>query len=341
VPPATQDWSTYQLAEFMGAVSVTKDESSALRVAIERAAEALQAEVGAVVFLGVVRASIGFSQAGVPEAELVAVAEGRRSQIHVPGAGDSHAVAVPLEGQPPGWMVFARSAEAFDAGERALLRGMVRVLALTQRMFRVVDGERKLREKSQHQARQNAELLGSLQERQRLLERLMLIQRMISHRTPADQVFDAITQGARDLLEANMVGLLLLDRNEPERLLLVATSGVDEETAHATRTIPVGVGAAGRAVSEERLIMIEDYPASADAVTEYAGQGVKTAMGAPVHDNGVVIGSLVVASQAVGHTYSLAEQDVLLACAEHVSLTLPYADGGQPSKPELTPAPLR
>ena len=323
----------------MAAVSVTKDESSALRVAIERAAEALQAEVAAVVFLGVVRVSIGFPQDGVPEAELVAVAEGRQSRIHVPGAGDSHAIAVPLEAQPPGWMVFARSGEGFGAGERALLRGMVRVLALTQRMFRVVEGERKLREKTQKQGRQNAELLSSLQERQRLLERLMLIQRLISHRTPADQVFDAITRGAGDLLDDNLVGLLLLDRDNPEQLVLVSTSGINAATANATRTIPIGIGVGWRAVTEERLVVTEDYPNDADAMHEYVGHGATAAMAAPVHDHGNVIGSLVVASDAPDRTYSSAEQDILLAFAEHVSLTLPYAEGGPMSKPDFTPTP--
>jgi GAF domain-containing protein len=79
-------------------------------------------------------------------------------------------------------------------------------------------------------------------------------------------------------------------------------------------------------VSEQRLIVIDDYESSDDALHEYVEGGIKAAMAAPVHEHGRMIGSLVVASRTPGRTYSCAEQDVLLAFAEHVSLTLPYAD---------------
>ena len=59
VVPST-DWSTHQLAEFLAAVSSFKDEASATRGAIERAAEAFEAEVGAIVRNGSVVSSVGF-----------------------------------------------------------------------------------------------------------------------------------------------------------------------------------------------------------------------------------------------------------------------------------------
>ena len=45
-------------------------------------------------------------------------------------------------------------------------------------------------------------------------------------------------------------------------------------------------------------------------------------MGAPVHENGVVVGSLVVGSLTPGRSYSEAEQEILLSFADHVSLAL-------------------
>jgi diguanylate cyclase (GGDEF)-like protein len=45
-------------------------------------------------------------------------------------------------------------------------------------------------------------------------------------------------------------------------------------------------------------------------------------MAAPVHENGVAVGSLVVASYRPGRRYSQTEQDVLAAFAEHASLAL-------------------
>jgi GAF domain-containing protein len=309
----------------MGAVSCAKDEESALRTAIERAAEALQAEVGAAVFLTVVRASIGFPKGQVPEGDLVAVAEGREDRIDVPGAGDCHAIAVPLEVQPPGWMVLARSSKEFNTAELVLLRGMARVLALVQRMMRVVDGERSLREKTVQQSRQNAQLLASLQERQRLLERLMAIQRLISLRTPPDRVFEVITAGVQELLGDEVVAIRLVDEAEPGCLVTVSSSGMDPGVVEATQHSPVGAGAGGRAIAEERLIVIEDYADSPDSMEDVAGAGIQAAMAAPVHEHGTVIGCLIVGSYTAGRKYSRADQDVVLAFAEQASLALPEA----------------
>ena len=55
-----ESWTTQQLVEFLSLVSSFPDEQSAICGAVERAAEALEAEVGAVVSDGRVRASTGF-----------------------------------------------------------------------------------------------------------------------------------------------------------------------------------------------------------------------------------------------------------------------------------------
>jgi diguanylate cyclase (GGDEF)-like protein len=54
----------------------------------------------------------------------------------------------------------------------------------------------------------------------------------------------------------------------------------------------------------------------------YREDGLQAAMAAPVHENGVPVGSLVVASHTPGRTYSANEQEVLIAFAEHASLAL-------------------
>jgi len=52
---------------------------------------------------------------------------------------------------------------------------------------------------------------------------------------------------------------------------------------------------------------------------------VEAGMAAPVHEHGVVVGGLIVASYRKGRTYSATEQELLLAFAEHVSLALASA----------------
>jgi|SRR5215211_253642 len=167
MPRSASDWTTYQLTEFMDGVSRAEDEPSTLALAVERAAEALEAEVAAVVVLTSVRASVGFPRGAVPDRELIAIAEGRASGIEVPGVGPCNAVKVPLHGQPPGTLLVARRQnEPFGPDETVLLAGMARVLSLIQRLLRVVAGERMLREKVERQARDNARLLASLQDRE-------------------------------------------------------------------------------------------------------------------------------------------------------------------------------
>jgi diguanylate cyclase (GGDEF)-like protein len=81
----------------------------------------------------------------------------------------------------------------------------------------------------------------------------------------------------------------------------------------------------GRAITEGRLVVADDYrnfryarPAFVDNVDD----AVATAMGTPVSEDGVVVGTLVVASRRVGRAYDGREQDMLRSLAEHVSLAL-------------------
>ena len=56
----TTSWSTQQLAEFLAVVSSFTTEASVLLGAVERASEAFDAEIGALVVDGAVVASVGF-----------------------------------------------------------------------------------------------------------------------------------------------------------------------------------------------------------------------------------------------------------------------------------------
>lgn len=170
--------------------------------------------------------------------------------------------------------------------------------------------------------RQAADRLEALQERQLLLERLTKIQRSISHRAPLQEVMDAITQGAKDLLGDEIAGIRLIDPEDPAYVNLVSVSGVTEEQFEALRRGPVGEGAGGRAIAENRLVVIDDYHRSQAGIPTLAAQNLQTAMAAPVREAGKVVGSLVVATYAVGRRYTTEEQKALLSLAEHASLAL-------------------
>jgi diguanylate cyclase (GGDEF)-like protein len=316
-------WTAQQLTEFMAAVSSASDADDAIRDAVERAAEAFEAEVAAILGGGQVLASTGFGVADVPGDELGAIASGEQSVLAVPGIGSCATLVTPIGDERFEALVLARhDAPEFSSEERGLARGMARVLSLTVRLHRLVEAERGLRELSERQSAENARLVSSLAERQRLLERLSKIQSSIISRRDLDEVFAGIVEGAHDLLGDETVGLRLIDNEDPSHLVMVASAGVKPQLVRENRRSPIGLGAGGRAAAEGRLIAIEDYAADPHALTDFAADGIRAALAAPVREHGEVVGSLVVATHQPGRTYSQVEREMLLAFAEHASLAL-------------------
>jgi diguanylate cyclase (GGDEF)-like protein len=315
-------WSAQQLAEFLAVVSSASHEDTALAGAVERAAEALEAEVAAVVEDGRVVASVGFPRNHSTH-ELIQAAEGDRTTIDVPGAGPCAVLRATVDAATGAVFVFARSgSEHFEQQEVGLAEGMARVLGLTLHLHRLVDQERGLRTESQEQAQERAQLLQVLGERQALLERLFKIQRSISHRAPIESVLDAITAGAAELLGDPLVGLRLIDESDPNFMVLVSAVGIDRAMENGLLRSPITEGVGGQAAVENRVVVMADYLHTPGAISQFVADGLRAAMAAPVHRNGEVVGSLVVGSYDESRRYSETEQDVLLAFAEHASLAL-------------------
>jgi uncharacterized protein YigA (DUF484 family) len=321
---AAGDWATHQLAEFLALVSSFTDEDAALHGAAERAAEALEAEVGVAVADGAVRASVGFPRGGVPlDAILALGGDWQERAVDLPGVGVARAALARLDDDEDAWLlVVRRSVDPYDAREVSLLRAMARVLSQSLRMLRALADERALRERSERESEERAALVVLLTERQKLLERLGRIQRSISHRAPLQEVLDAITQGARELLGDEVCGLRLVDPEQPDEFYLASHCGITDAELAVARRGPVGQGAGGRAITENRLVMIDDYASDGNAVAVFQEHRMTTAMAAPVHENGRVVGSLVVASYLPGRHYSVLEQEALTSLAQHASLAL-------------------
>jgi diguanylate cyclase (GGDEF)-like protein len=302
-------WSAQQLAEFLAALSPCEDEARAIRTAVERAAESLEAEVGALVRDGEVIAAVGFPQGRVPFEALLAVASGTARSILIPGHGSAVTIAVQLGDEDDGTLVLARAGDdGFLPEEATVVRGMARVLCLTLRTLRVLTGERAL--------------LESLQQRRRLLEKTSAIHRLILRRRPVNEVLEAITKAAADLLGDEIVGLRMLAPDDPTHWVLVASTGVPPELLAKVRRGRVGEGAGGRAIAEQRLIVIDDYHTDEAALEPFADRRLQVAIAAPVREGGRVVGSLTVASERPGRVYDDADKQLLLAFAEQVSLAL-------------------
>jgi diguanylate cyclase (GGDEF)-like protein len=315
--PSATAVSAQHLAEFLAVVSAAPDATAATRAAVERAARVMEAEVAAVVCDEAVVTAVGFLAGRVPEPALIQIAAGQRELLDVPGAGCCHAVAVPLRMPEPAHLIVARSGgDGFTVDEISLIRGMARVLEFTLETLRTLAAERR-------QAAENTRLLETLQARQRLLEQLSTIQRAIARRAPQQQIFDAITAGAQELIGDEAAGLRLLDTDDPEMLLLVSHKGLRPELARRVWRVPaIRGGAPGEAMLRDDLVVIEGYTSSPLGLPDLADEQMQTSMAAPVHENGTVVGALVVGSYREGRSYTRADQEILLAFAEHVSLAV-------------------
>jgi diguanylate cyclase (GGDEF)-like protein len=309
-----------QLLELLAVVSSYPDEDSAIRGAAERAAQALEAEVAAVVFGDRVAASVGFPLGRVPEADLVAVAKREQEKLEVPGVGGCATVSAKWGGTHPGCLLLARWGETFTVQEQSLVRGMARLLELTLTMLRAL-------QRSERQAAENAELLKSLRQRQRLVEHLFDIQRAISRRRPLQQILDMITGAAQDLLGDEIVGLWLRESPEGDETKLVAHVGLRTEVAKHRPVVPlVEAGSAGKAMLTDDVVVLHGYDETSTLIAELTDGRLCASMAAPVHDSGTVTGSLMIGSHRQTRAYTASDVQTLRAFAEHVSLALTDAN---------------
>src|SRR3954451_22312876 len=282
------------LAELLALVSSVDDADDALTRGLEFTAGELEADFAAIIRQGTVVASQGFRTADVPVLALAEIASGRASTLDYGGFRGCECTAVPIEDDMHASLVLARISSAFTADEQQLLGGLARVLTLAVRMLR----------------------------RQTLLQRLSRIQRSIVHRAALQEVLDGIVAGASELLGDEVSSLRLVDAQSPSQMVLAAACGVPGDLMEAIRRGPVGEGVGGRAISENRLVAEEAYSSWEGGIGAYRDRGLQAAMAAPVHENGIPVGSLTVASFRPQRHYSQAEQEVLFAFAEHASLAL-------------------
>ncbi|HEX4578742.1 MAG TPA: EAL domain-containing protein [Candidatus Dormibacteraeota bacterium] len=305
---AADRWSTPRLAEFVATVTGAPDEASATRRAVDWATEALEAEVGVIVEGASALASVGFPRGEVPAGVLAMAIAGDHEVLDIAGVGPCRLAATRLDMEFAVDIVVARAGTAeFSREEIGLLRAAARSLTLTLRLFRALAAERSMSD--------------NLQKRQALLERLSSIQRSITRRVPLDDVLNTITASARDLLDVEMATLRLIDQQSPGEMLLAAQDGLPADVARSIHRTNVGEGASGRAVADDRLIVIETDQVL-DARPELAGENVQRAMAAPVRDGDRPTGTILVATTRPDRRFGPVEQEVLIAFAEHASLAL-------------------
>jgi signal transduction histidine kinase len=183
-------WYTQQLAEFVAVVSTAPTEAAAAQAAVERTAEAVDAEVAAIVYGDVVVAAVGYPEDAVPVDDLQAAGSG--GALDVPGVGKCHSASAPLD-HPPGALLVVARRDPLNREETGLLRGMARVTAITMHMLRVLDDERTAREENERLAHEQAALRH--------------IATLVATGATPREIFAAVTTEAGQLLGADFTEL--------------------------------------------------------------------------------------------------------------------------------------
>ncbi len=274
-------WSAQQLAEFIAAVSTAEKETDAARAAVERVAEALDADVAAIVCGGELVAGVGYAGRGVPVDELERVRpDASDASLDVPGVGASAAVAAGLEHPPGATLVVARP-DALTREETGLLRGMARVASMTMRMLRVLDDERAARRELERLAREQ--------------EALRRVATLVAKAASPDEVFSAVAEEVAQLWEADIAAVL---RYEPDGRATVV-GGWGDPGPH----LPVGgrLTVAGESVSVSvlrtglpaRTVRLAGPPGSVPDAFRRAG--VQVSIGSPIVVEGGLWGVVIAA----------------------------------------------
>ena len=217
MPPPTL--FPHQLVAFLEAVWSATTEAAAGLMAVERAAEALDAEIAAIVCRDCVVAVVGYPEGTVPVPELTLIAaDGAHHELTVPGVGVCRAATVLLDYPAGATFLLARAGPDGDLrhDETSLLRGMARVTSMAMRTQRLLDDERAAREDSDRQAAENARLLAELTQRQARLTELAGEQAALRRvatlvaaswgfgdQADADRIFAAVAEEAGRLLRAD------------------------------------------------------------------------------------------------------------------------------------------
>jgi diguanylate cyclase (GGDEF)-like protein len=298
---AAGNWSTQQLAEFLSGISTCNAEEEATQHAVERAAEALEAEVCIYIRAGEVIDSIGFPPGTVVADPVIAAVEGTKDSIEVPGIGDCPVMVVPVPGRIGGHLLLARVGNNFVASERGLVRGMARAMSLSIGVIRTLEAER---------------------ERSELISRLSRIQRSISHHTPLRELLDKISAGASELLEESIAAIAVIDPDGSEQVFAISNVGLPPGTAERQQSEQEYDSAARRAMQEESLVAIEDFQAHPNMMPVLLKAGIESAVAAPVRVSDQIAGAIVVASRVRGRSFSDAERETLVAYADHAGLAL-------------------
>ena len=291
---AASKWFPQQLVAFLEAVWSATTEAAAGLMAVERAAEALDAEIAAIVCVDRVVAVVGYPGGAVPVRELALItAEGAYHELTVPGVGVCRVATESLDYPPGATFILARAGPHGDLrhDEASLLRGMARVTSMAMRTQHLLDEERAAREESDRQATENARLLAELTQRQVRLSELVSEQAalrrvatLVAAQAAADHIFAAVAEEAGRLLLADLGGVVRFGPDGCMTVLAIWTKAGTEFRFPVGEQIPVEEGSLTALVLRSgRPSRLDTYRGAAGRLAELRDQlGLRSMIGAPI-----------------------------------------------------------
>jgi diguanylate cyclase (GGDEF)-like protein len=320
--PTAGSWSTRELGEFVGFVARVAGGRDGLERAVEQAAESLDADLGALVSEGRVRAAVGFPADRWPTRATVEAAASSGGTLEIPNRGTFVTIAVDVEADPPHRLLLARSRpQRFDHEEVDLVRGMARVIAVAIRTLGLLDVERALRQRGERQGEENLRLVAALGERQVLLERLAGLQRSIVRRQALPEILEAVAEGARESLRADAVAIRLIGSEDDGMVRLVTSLGASQKLLGRWREARRVDLLSGDVLEHGRATILDSVD-DTEAAAEFAAGGLRAAIIAPIHERGRVAGALAIGTRSEQRRFGAKDREVALAFAEHASLAL-------------------
>jgi signal transduction histidine kinase len=329
-----------QLVAFLEAVWSARTEAAVALMAVERAAEALDAEIAAIVCENRVVAAVGYPEGAVPVRELVLIAEdGAHHELAVPGAGVCPVDTVLLDYPLVGTFILARAGPGggLRHDEASLLRGMARVTSMAMRTQRLLDDERAAREDSDRQAAENAQLLAALTQRQARLTELAGEQAALRRvatlvaaswgfgdQADADRIFAAVAEEAGRLLRADTGAVAKFGPAGCFTVLAIWTKPGMDFHFPVGEQLPIEEGSlSARVLRSGRPSRLDTYDVTAGRLVHIRDRfGLRSMIGAPIMVGGrvwglVTVGVISSRSEALpaGSEQRLADFTELLATA--------------------------
>ena len=299
-------WFPQQLVAFLEAVWSARTEAAAGLMAVERAAEALDAEIAAIVCADRVVAAVGYPEGAIPVRELTLIAaDGAHRELTVPGAGVCRAATVSLDYPAGATFILARAGPGGSLGhdEASLLRGMARVTSVAMRTQHLLDDERAAREESDRQVTENARLLAELTQRQvRLTElvgeqaALRRVATLVAAQADADRILAAVAEEAGRLLVADMGAVVKFGPDECMTVVAIWTREGTEFDFPVGEKVPIEGGSlTAQVLRSGRPSRLEGYRGATGGLAEIRDRlGLRSIIGAPIMVGGRIWGTVTV-----------------------------------------------